>query len=164
MQSNSSGAAVAGPRYRYKQRRHFTGRIVWGGLLRILQRITHYKHGDRLEFKLNFSVRDLLTDKGRAVRDQVEALVQAVQKAGSYQAREDAARAVHAVMDGMKDWVPADALSKLAESAPVREAARLGRAASQRRQKGDSTTTAMAETVGDGVPQPGQPGQEAPRS
>jgi len=104
-------------------------------LLRVLQRVTHYKHGDRLEFKLNFSVRDLLTDKRRAVRDQMEALVQAVQKAGSYQAREEAARAVHAVMAGMKDWVPADALSKLAESAPVREAARLGRSVSQRLQK-----------------------------
>ena len=63
------------------------GDLVWGGLLRVLQRITHYKHGDRLEFKISFSVRDLLTDKGRAVKDQVEALVQAVQKAGSYQAQ-----------------------------------------------------------------------------
>lgn len=135
MQSNGSGATVVGPRYRYRRRRLLTGRIVWGGLLRVLQRITHYKHGDRLEFKLSFSVRDLVTDKGRAVKDQMEALVQAVQKAGSYQAREEAARAVHAVMDGMKDWVPADALSKLAESAPVREAARLGRSVSQRLQK-----------------------------
>ena len=128
----SSGLVIG-----HKQRRFTTGRLVWGGLLRVLQRITHYKHGDHLEFKLNFSVRDLLTDKGRAVKDQVEALVQAVQKAGSYQAREEAARAVHAVMDGMKGWVPADALSKLTESAPVREAARLGRAASQRLQKGE---------------------------
>ena len=157
MQSNSSGATVAGPRYRYRTRRHITGRIVWGGLLRILQRVTHYKHGDHLEFKLSFSVRDLLTDKGRAVKDQVEALVQAVQKAGSYQAREDAARAVHAVMDGMKGWVPADALSRLTESAPVREAARLGRAATQRRQKGESAAAGSAATDG-------RPDHEAPPS
>jgi hypothetical protein len=103
----------------------------------VLQRITHYKHGDHLEFKISFSVPDLLTDKGRAVKDQVEAFVQAVQKAGSYQAREEATRAVHAVMDGLKDRVPADALSKLSESMPVREAARLGRAAAQRLQKGE---------------------------
>ncbi|NLE10666.1 MAG: hypothetical protein GX630_04095, partial [Actinobacteria bacterium] len=71
-----------GPRYRYKRRRSLAGRVVWGGLLRVLQRITHYKHGDHLEFKLSFSVRDLVTDKGRAVKDQMESLVRAVQKAG----------------------------------------------------------------------------------
>ncbi len=138
MQSNVSGTTFVGPRYRYKRRRRtLTGRIVWGGLVRVLQRVTHYNHGDRLEFKLNFSVRDLLTGKGRAVKDQMEALVQAVQKAGSYQAKEEAARAVHAVMDGIKGWVPDDALSKLSETAPVREAARLGRSVSQRLQKGE---------------------------
>lgn len=160
MQSNSSGATVAGPRYRSKRRRHITGRIVWSGLLRILQRVTHYKHGDHLELKLGYSVRDLLTDKGRAVKDQVEALVQAVQKSGAYQAREDAARAVHAVMDGMKDWVPADALSRLAESAPVREAARLGRTVTQRRQKDEG---AVAESASqDGAPDSRPPSGDAP--
>jgi hypothetical protein len=151
VQSNSSSVAYVGPRiYRRKLRRFTTGRLVWGGLLRVMQRITHYKHGDRLEFKINFSVRDLLTDKGRAVRDQVEALVQAVQKAGSYQAREEAARAVHAVMDGLKDRVPPDVFTKLTEAPPIREAARLGRAAAQRLQKsddkagGDSAETPLA--------------------
>ena len=136
MQSNSSGAAFIGHRaYRRKVRRFSTGHLVWGSLLRVMQRITHYKHGDHLEFKLAFSVRDLVSDKGRAVKDQVEALVQAVQKAGSYQAREEAARAVHAVMDGLKDRVPPDVLSKLTEAFPLREAARLGRSGSQRQQK-----------------------------
>ena len=138
MQSHSPSVAVYGPRASRRRRRpRVTGRIVWGGLLRVLQRITHYKHGDRLEFKISYSVRDLLTDKGRVVRDQVEALVQAVQKAGSYQAKEEAARAVHAVMDGFKDRVPADVLAKLSESSPVRETARLGRAVAQRLQKDD---------------------------
>lgn len=150
MQSHGSSITVPGPRtYRRRHRPRITGRIVWGGLLRILQRITHYKHGDRLEFTLGYSVRDLVTDKGRAVRDQVESLVQAVQKAGSYQAREEAARAVHAVMDGLKGWAPADALSKLAESAPVRETARLGRAAAQRLQRGESLTVVEPVTSGD---------------
>jgi hypothetical protein len=151
VQSNSPGATVAGPSYRHKRRHFLTGRLVWGGLLRILQRLTHYKRGDHLELKLNFSVRDLLTDKGRVVKDQMEALVQAVQKAGSYQAREEATRAVHAVMDGMKGWVPADALSKLAESAPVREAARLGRAASQRLQKCELPEESDEGTVDESV-------------
>lgn len=103
----------------------------------MIQRLTHYKRGDRLEFKISFSVPDLLSDKGRAVKDQVEALVQAVQKAGSYQAKEDATRAVRAVMDALKDRVPPDVLMKLSESLPVREAARLRRSAAQRMQRGD---------------------------
>ena len=94
-----------------------------------MQRLTHYKRSDLLEFKISFSVRDLLAPGGRAVKDQVEALVQAVQKAGSYQAKEEAARAVHAVMDALKDRVPPDVLVKLSESLPVREGARLRRAA-----------------------------------
>ena len=68
----------------------------------------------------------------------MEALVQAVQKAGSYQAKDEAARAVHAVMDGLKDRVPSDVLSKLSESSPVREVARLGRLAVQRRQRDEA--------------------------
>ncbi len=151
MQSSSSSVAVAGPRPRRRRRRRITGRIVWGSLLRVLQRMTHYKHGDHLEFKLNFSVRDLATEKGRAVREQVEALVQAVQKAGSYQARDEAARAVHAVMDALKDCVPADVLTKLGESSPVREAARLGRVASQRLQKDASKVDDVAAGDGDGA-------------
>ncbi len=152
MQNNSSSVAFVVPRTRHRRLRRFTtGRLVWGGTLRVLQRMTHYKHGDRLEFKINFSVRDLLSDKGRAVKDQVEALVQAVQKAGSYQAREEATRAVHAVMDGLKGRVPADALTKLSESSPVRETARLGRAAAQRLQKGDDgATLAASETAASG--------------
>jgi hypothetical protein len=136
VQSNSHSVPYAGSRPRRRRPRRFTtGRLVWGSLLRVMQRITHYKHGDHLEFKMSFSARDLLTDKRRAVRDQVEALVQAVQKAGSYQAKDEATRAVHAVMDGLKGLVPADVLTKLGESSPVREAARLGRATAQRLQK-----------------------------
>lgn len=129
---------MLGPRPRRRKFRRFpvTRHLIWSGLLRVIQRLTHYKRGDRLEFKINFSVRDLLSDKGRTVKDQVEALVQAVQKAGSYQAKEEATRAVHAVMDALKDRVPPDVLMKLSESLPVREAARLRRAAAQRVQKG----------------------------
>jgi hypothetical protein len=137
VQSSGSGAALLGPRFRRRKYRRFTtGHLLWSGLLRVIQRITGYKRGDRLEFKISFSVPDLLSDKGRAVRDQVEALVGAVQKAGSYQAKEEAARAVHAVMDVLKDRVPPDVLLKLSESLPVREAARLRHAAGQRLQKG----------------------------
>ena len=130
MNSNGSSVVVVGPRIRRRRpRRSLTGRIMWGGMLKVLQRIAHYKKGDRMEFKLGFSVHDLLADKGRAMRDQFDVLVQAVQKAGSYQAREEATRAMHAVMDVLKDMAPPDVLIKLSESLPVREAARLRGAA-----------------------------------
>ena len=136
VQSDSSSAIFIRPRaYRRKVRRFSTGRLVWGSLLRVIQRITHYKHGDHLEFKIAFSVRDLVSDKGRAVKDQFEALVQAVQKAGSYQAREEAARAVHAVMDGLKDRVPPDVLGKLSDALSLRDAAWLGRSGAARQDK-----------------------------
>jgi hypothetical protein len=139
VRSDGSSVALLGPRpRRYKSRRFpVTRHLIWGGLLRVVQRLTHYKRGDRLEFKISFSVPDLLSDKGRAVKDQAAALVQAVQKAGSYQAKEEASRAVHAVMDALKDRVPPDVLMKLSESLPVREAGRPRRAATQRLQKGD---------------------------
>jgi hypothetical protein len=133
VQTDVTGVAIAVPRLRHrKPRRFFTGHLMWGGLVKIMQRMARYKRGEGQEFKMGFSVRDLLSDKGRAVKDQVEALVQAVQKAGSYQAREDAARAVHAVIDALKDRVPPDVLLRLSESLPVREAARLRRGVAQR--------------------------------
>lgn len=136
MQTDVTSVAVVIPRLRHrKPRRFFTGHLMWGGLVKVMQRMARYKRGEGQEFKMGFSVRDLLSDKGRAVKDQVEALVQAVQKAGSYQAREDAARAVHAVIDALKDRVPPDVLLRLSESLPVREAARLRRAAAQRLEK-----------------------------
>lgn len=154
MQSSGSGAAILGPRFkRRKYRRFTTGHLVWGGLLRVIQKITNYKRGDKLEFKISFSVPDLLSDKGRAVKDQVEALVGAVQKAGSYQAKDEASRAVHAVMDVLKDRVPPDVLLKLSESLPVREAARLRHAAAVRLQKGGADKGKIAEE-GEGLPTP----------
>jgi hypothetical protein len=139
--NSSSGVAVAGTNARRRRRsrarsrsyrRFSAAHMAWSGLLRVLQRVVHYKHGDRLEFRLSFSVRDLVSEKSRAVKAQLDALLQAVQKAGSYQAREEAARAVHAVMDALKDRVPPDVLSRMAESLQLREAARLGRVAVHR--------------------------------
>lgn len=132
--TNASGAVVIHARPRFRIGR-FSTHLVWRGLLRVIQRLTRYKRGDGLEFKLSYSVRDLVGDKGRVVKDRAEALVAAVQKAGSYQAREEATRAVHAVMDALNDRVPPDVLIKLSESLPVREAARLRRAAAQRLHK-----------------------------
>ena len=140
MSSNASGVAVLNsqPR-RYRLRRHaFAGHLVWGGLIKIIQRVTHIKPSNLLEYKMSYGVRDVLTDKSRAVRDQMEALAQSIQKAGSYQAKDEATRALHAVMDALNDRVPPDVLLKLSESLPVREAARLRRAASQRLHKDEA--------------------------
>ena len=70
VQTNGSSAVAVGPRPRRRRprRRFTTGRLVWGGLLRVLQRMTHYKHGDHLEFKLGFSVRDLLATRAARSR------------------------------------------------------------------------------------------------
>lgn len=164
VQSTSSSAVAVGSRSRsHKGRRRLTtGSLVWPGLLRVLQRVTHYKRTDLLEFKLGFSVRDLLAPKGRAVKDQVEALMQAVQKAGSYQAREEAARAVHAVMDALKDRVPPDVLVKLSESLPVREAARLRQAAAQRMEKDKVEGSAPAKTQTAATSEASVVGQDRP--
>lgn len=130
MSSESHTVAVPGvankrrPRARTRTRRirrFSAAHVVWSGILRILQRVVHYKKSDRREFKLNFSVRDLVSEKSKAVKAQFEALVQAVQKAGKYPAREEAARAVHAVMDAMKEKLPPDVLSRVADSLPLRK-------------------------------------------
>jgi hypothetical protein len=110
VQSSGSGAAVIGPSSRRRKaapwRFRYPRHLAWSAALRIIQRLTHYKRGDGLEFKLSFSVLDLLGDKGRMVKDQVGASAQAVIKAGASQAsqvrsqasqvRGEAARAVHA--------------------------------------------------------------------
>jgi uncharacterized protein (DUF2267 family) len=136
---NASGTAVLNyrPRKLKPRRFFFAGRLVWGGFVKIIQRVTHIKPGNLLEYRLSYSVRDVVSDKSRAVRDQMEALAQAVQKAGSYQAKDEATRAFQAVMEALNELVPPDVLMKLSESLPVREAARLRRAAAERLRKGE---------------------------
>jgi uncharacterized protein (DUF2267 family) len=131
--THSSGAVAVGVPARRRRRsrtrprriwRISAAHVVWSGILRILQRIVHHKKSDRREFKINFSVRDVLADSSRAVKAQFDALVQAVQKAGKYPAKEEAARAVHAVMDALKDKVPPDVLSRVVESLRLSETVR----------------------------------------
>jgi len=142
-----TGSLARRRRSRTRRLRRFSAaHVAWTGVLRVLQKITHHRRSDRREFKLSFSVRDLVSEKGRAVKAQFEALVQAVQKAGSYPAREDAARAVHAVMDALKERVPPDTLSRIADSTPVKQAARRGRAAAQLFQR-DNGKNGSADNV-----------------
>jgi len=114
--------------------RRFVGRVLdlrnvgWDIGVRAMERAAGYKRGERLDFHLRVSTRDLLAGKGRAVRDEVEALADAVMKAGSYPAREEAARALNAVMDVVHDRVPPDLLAKLSDHLPEFDVSRLRRA------------------------------------
>jgi hypothetical protein len=154
--NNGSSLVVLGPARRRRKFRRFpiTRHLLWSGLLRVIQKITGYKRDDRLEFKIGFSVRDLLSDKGRVVKDQVGAIVHVVQKAGSYPAKEDANRAIHAVVDALKDRVPPEMLTNLSESPPVREAARLSRATAQRLRRNDAERNGIGpdQETGDCAP------------
>ncbi len=118
--------------------RRFVGRVLdvrnvgWDIGVRAMERAAGYKRGERLDFRLRASTRDLLTSKGKAVRGEVEALADAVMKAGSYPAREEAARALNAVMEVVRDRVPPELLLKLSDHLPAAEASRLRRVASER--------------------------------
>jgi uncharacterized protein (DUF2267 family) len=164
VQTNSSSAAALGAHTQRKRRartrprriwRISAAHVVWSGILRILQRVVHHKKSDRREFKINFSVRDVLAESSRAVKAQFEALVQAVQKAGKYPAREEAARAVHAVMDALKDKVPPDVLSRVAESLRINETAR--RLHIEGKTSSESAAPAQSEPAADKPVAKGEP-------
>jgi len=99
--------------------------IGWDIGVRAMEKASGHRRGEPLDFKLSSSARDLLSTKGRAVRGEVEALAEAVMRAGSYPAREEGIRALHAVLDAVRDRVPTDILLKLSEHLPEAEAARL---------------------------------------
>lgn len=118
--------------------RRLVGRVLdarnvgWDIGVRAMERAAGHKRGERLDFRLRASTRDLLASKSKAVRGEVEAFADAVMRAGSYPAREEAARAVNAVMKVVRDQVPPEVLLKLSDHLPEAEASRLRRAASER--------------------------------
>lgn len=111
--------------------RRFVGRVLdvrhvgWDIGVRAMEKVAGHKRGDRLDYRLRASTRDLLSTKGRAVRDEVEAMADAVMKAGSYPARDEASRALNAVLDVVRDRVPPEVLTKLSDHLPEAEALRL---------------------------------------
>lgn len=106
--------------------------VGWDMGVRAMERVAGHRRGDHLEFKLALSTRDLIAEKSRAVRGEVEALVDAVMRAGSYPAREEAVRALHAVLDAVGDRVPPEVLLRLSEHLPEGEAERLRTFAGER--------------------------------
>ncbi|MHB9149304.1 MAG: DUF2267 domain-containing protein [Thermoleophilia bacterium] len=110
--------------------RRAVGRVIdlrnvgWDVGVKALERMAGYRRGDRLDFHLGVSARDLISGKGKAVRDEVEALADAVMKAGAYPAREEATRALAAVMHVLRDRVPPDLIVKLGDHLPLSEPTR----------------------------------------
>jgi hypothetical protein len=101
------------------------GQLGWAVGVRVMERIAGHRRGDSLDFQLGATARDLLLEKGRAMREEVEALAQGVMRSGSYARVEDASRAVDAVFDAMRERVPPELLLRLSEYLSEGEAARL---------------------------------------
>jgi len=99
--------------------------IGWDIGVRAMEKASGHRRGEPLDFRLSSSARDLLSTKSRAVRDEVEALGEAIMRAGSYPAREEGIRALHAVLDAARDRLPTDLLLRLSDYLPEAEAARL---------------------------------------
>jgi hypothetical protein len=100
----------------------------------VMERVVgHHREGEGLDVHLAASARDLVTRKSRAVRSEMEWLVQAVQSTGSFQAKEEATVALRAVMDALGDKLPPELTLKLCEHLPPAEAERLRTAVERRR-------------------------------
>lgn len=105
---------------------------AWGLTVAAMERFAGYRRGlGNKDFHLAAEVKDLVARKSREARVDVEALVQAVMRAGSYTV-DEAGRAVHAVVSGLEEKVPVDLLLRIAEHLPQEEAASL-RTALERR-------------------------------
>jgi hypothetical protein len=100
----------------------------------IMERVSgHRREGGALDVHLASSARDLVAQKSKAVRGEMEWLAQAIQNTGSYVAKDEAARALHAVMDALGERVPPDVMLKLCEHLPQTEADRLRVVVEERR-------------------------------
>ena len=100
----------------------------------IMERVSgHTREGGALDVHLASSARDLVAQKSKAVRGEMEWLAQAIQNTGSYAAKDEAARALHAVLDVLGERVPADVMFKVCEYLPQTEADRLRVAVEERR-------------------------------
>lgn len=133
--------------------RRAVGRVIdlrnvgWDVGVRALERMAGFRRGERLDFHLRASARDVISGRGRAVRDEVEALADAVMKAGAYPAREEATRALAAVMSVLRERVPPELLVKLGEQLPLSEATRLRDAVLRRLEREEGSPTREGDPV-----------------
>lgn len=76
---------------------------AWNITVRALERFSGYRRGlGNRDFHLTAEVRDLVVRKTQRTRDEMEALIASVMRAGSY-TREEASRAVRAVMAALSE-------------------------------------------------------------
>lgn len=81
----------------------------------MLERFSGYRRGlGSRDFHIAADVRDLVVRKSRETRGDVEVLVGAVMRAGSY-TREEASHAVRAVTAVLQERVPPDLLTRVAD-------------------------------------------------
>lgn len=109
--------------------------LGWDVGIRFMERLAGHRRGDMLDFNLRATARDILAEKSRAVREEMDALTQTMMRAGSYARAEDASRAVDAVLDALRDRVPPDLLLRLSDYLSEGEAARLRAGLRQRLQR-----------------------------
>jgi hypothetical protein len=115
-----------GPRWRRAASRVADLRHVgWDVGVLLLERAAGHRRGDRLDYRLRASARDLLAEKSQVVRDEMEVLRNAIARAGAYAGSDEATRALHAVLDALRDRVPPDLLLRLSEYLPEVEAKRV---------------------------------------
>lgn len=87
----------------------------WGVAVKMLERFSGYRRGlGSRDFHIAADVRDLVVRKSRETRGDVEVLVGAVMRAGSY-TREEASHAVRAVTAVLQERVPPDLLTRVAD-------------------------------------------------
>jgi hypothetical protein len=96
---------------------------AWGATVVLMERFAGYRRGlGSRDFHIAAEVRDLVARKSREARGDVEALAQTVARAGSY-TRDEAGRAIRAVVSGLEERVPPDLLLRVAEHLSPEEAA-----------------------------------------
>jgi len=99
--------------------------LGWDLGVRAMEKLAGHRRGDtRPDVRLRASARDLV-QRGRAIGGEVEALAQSVMRAGAYAGREEANRAVNAVLESLRERVPPDLLQRLSEHLPEAEARHL---------------------------------------
>lgn len=113
----------SGGRYVVKDQVRRVREVAWGATVVILERFAGYRRGlGSRDFHIAAEVKDLVVRKSRQARGDVEALVQTVARAGSY-TRDEAGRAIRAVVSGLEERVPPELLLRVAEHLSPEEAA-----------------------------------------
>jgi hypothetical protein len=93
------------------------GEAGWLVVIKALEKASGYRRGlGSNDFQIAATTKELVTQKSRAVRDEVDTLLQTIMAKGAYVAKEDAARALHAVVSACQDRLSPEMTRRLRES------------------------------------------------